>query len=376
MQQTNIDSLHLVVPAYLQVTSTSLISASPPLFRTHLGPHATHGEELQLSGAQYYLLSLADGSRTTRELLGSVSEAFEPGETEALGEWVQELLARGLLAVRERSPEVLPNRSDRYARHTLFYASVGADAAEAQARLQRSSVALLGTGGIGTWVGYLLAAAGVGRLRLVDGDDIEESNLTRQVLFGPGDVGRKKVEVAAERLCAQRSDLVCEVHPHAIRSPSDLEAAVGDVDFVVLCANSPAELHDWLDVHALERRLPWMRAGYAHTQAICGPLLVPGRTGCTACVTGGQHDGYLAELPFVAEINARFQVASFGPLNGIAAAIAAKEVIAFITGIGGVPGTLSSLLLFDGLTLTSEKIGFERNPNCTRCSPLFLSEAS
>lgn len=363
--------LHLVLPTYLQVTDAALISSDPPLFRASIGTHASQAQELTLTGSQWYFLSLSDGSRTSREISALVEAEFGPEPT--LADWWLDLVKHGVLTFAERHPEVLPDRDDRYARHGLFYQSIGAEAGATQARLQASTVAVLGVGGIGTWAAYLLAAAGVGHLRLIDGDVIEESNLTRQVLFQLGDVGRSKVEVARERLLAQRPDLDCSMHTRAIGAEEDLDEALGRPDLVLLSGNSPRQIHDWVDRWAVRTRTPWLRAGYAHARAMCGPLIVPGRTSCVACVTRGTHDAGLNQLPFVKEINDRFQVPSFGPVNGLAAAMASKEIIAWLSGIEHAQAALGALLVMDSLTMESQKIVVPRNPDCTRCGALEAS---
>src|SRR5450432_3843334 len=84
----------------------------------------------------------------------------------------------------------------RYSRH-LIMPEVGM---EGQLKLKQAKVLCIGTGGLGAPLGLYLAAAGVGRIGLVDFDTVDLTNLQRQVLFGTGDIGRPKIEAAAERL--------------------------------------------------------------------------------------------------------------------------------------------------------------------------------
>ena len=84
----------------------------------------------------------------------------------------------------------------RYSRH-LIMPEVGM---EGQLKLKQAKVLCIGTGGLGAPLGLYLAAAGVGRLGLVDFDVVDSTNLQRQVLFGTSDVGRPKIEAAADRL--------------------------------------------------------------------------------------------------------------------------------------------------------------------------------
>jgi molybdopterin-synthase adenylyltransferase len=363
--------LHLLMPSFLQITGTTLVQQEPPQFLARVGAHEAFSSEIPLSGPQCYLLSLADGTETTARRIAQVAEAFGAEAAAELPEWIVQQVENGLLTFAEKLPEAMPYAKDRYARHDLFYASIGAQPKVVRERLARARVTVLGVGGIGTWVSYMLAAAGVGHLRLVDGDQIEESNLTRQVLFGPADLGRIKVEVAAERLRAQRPDLVCETCVLQFSAEADMGRAIGGADLVVLSANTPAELNEWMDRYAVQHRVPWLRAGYAHTSAMCGPLLVPGSTACQACVTRGRHDSYLEQLPLVSEINHRYQVASFGPINGMSASLAANQAIAFLAGLKPDPATLGALVVFDSQTLTIDRFPLERDMSCPRCSPLF-----
>src|SRR5215469_15370295 len=93
-------------------------------------------------------------------------------------------------------PELTPNEIARYSRH-LIMPEVGMDG---QKRLKAASVLLIGAGGLGSPLGLYLAAAGVGRIGLVDFDVVDFSNLQRQVMHGTDDVGRPKLHSARDRL--------------------------------------------------------------------------------------------------------------------------------------------------------------------------------
>jgi hypothetical protein len=92
----------------------------------------------------------------------------------------------------------VPPKMKRYDRHLLFYDLQGADAIQTQKSISNAKVALIGMGGIGSWVSMGLIGAGFKELRLIDFDRIELSNLTRQILYTEKDVGRLKAEVARE----------------------------------------------------------------------------------------------------------------------------------------------------------------------------------
>src|SRR5881628_1846270 len=103
-----------------------------------------------------------------------------------------------LLGSRADAVSLSPDETQRYSRH-LIMPEVGV---EGQKRLKAASVLLVGAGGLGSPLGLYLAAAGVGRLGLVDFDVVDFSNLQRQVLHGTPDVGRSKLHSARDRLRA------------------------------------------------------------------------------------------------------------------------------------------------------------------------------
>ncbi len=109
--------------------------------------------------------------------------------------------------------------------------------AAGQAKLAAASVLVVGAGGLGVPVLQYLAAAGVGRIGIVDGDVVEASNLHRQPLYGVADVGRPKVEVAAERLRALNHDV--RIEPHAMHATAEnIDALVAHHDLVIECTDN------------------------------------------------------------------------------------------------------------------------------------------
>ena len=125
----------------------------------------------------------------------------------------------GTLSAEERA---------RYSRHLLL-PEVGL---EGQERLRNSSVLCVGAGGLGSPVLLYLAAAGVGRIGIIDFDRVEQSNLQRQVLYGTTTLGRAKVEVAAERLMELNPHVQVDTWMEAISEDNALEI-VGSFDLVV-----------------------------------------------------------------------------------------------------------------------------------------------
>src|SRR3954469_15323076 len=117
---------------------------------------------------------------------------------------------------------------DRYARHIVLREIGG----EGQKRLLAASVAIVGAGGIGAPVIQYLAAAGIGRLRVIDDDRGTLDNLQRQILFGTPDIGRAKTEAAGEALARLNEDVVFE-GVEARLTAANAGALIEGVDLVV-----------------------------------------------------------------------------------------------------------------------------------------------
>src|SRR5262245_43519635 len=113
-----------------------------------------------------------------------------------------------LLGNRAEAMQLSPQEVARYSRH-LIMPEV---ASEGQKRLKAASILLIGAGGLGSPLGLYLAAAGVGRLGLVDFDVVDYSNLQRQIIHGTPDVGRPKLHSARDRIAAINPEVKIECH--------------------------------------------------------------------------------------------------------------------------------------------------------------------
>src|SRR5881275_1844405 len=122
------------------------------------------------------------------------------------------------LRARSQATPLTPDETKRYSRH-LIMPEVGV---EGQKRLKASSVLLIGAGGLGSPLGLYLAAAGVGRLGLVDFDVVDFSNLQRQVLHGTPDVGRPKLQSAKDRLQAINPEVKIDMYETRMTKDNEL----------------------------------------------------------------------------------------------------------------------------------------------------------
>ncbi|MGH4015282.1 MAG: TOMM precursor leader peptide-binding protein, partial [Pseudonocardiaceae bacterium] len=262
------------------------------------------------------------------------------------------------------------DRSDRYDRHQLYYRMLGVDG-HAQDKLARVTVGLIGMGGIGTHLAVHLAAAGVGALVITDGDVVELSNLTRQTLFREADVGRCKVEAAAERLGELRSDLRVDAIPRAFDSPTLAAEVAARADILLLSADRPVEVHSWTNTACLAAETPFSAAGYIEGHGCIGPLLHVPETPCFECIRLSAHaladqqlDPESVEAA-TAELNPGWQAPSYGPLNALVAAIQANEAIRWL--LGTRTATTGRRLLVDSRTYDVTWEDFEVSGECNAC---------
>lgn len=269
-------------------------------------------------------------------------------------------------------------RGGRYDRHRLYYRMLGVDG-DTQQRLGTATIGLIGMGGIGTHLAVHLAAAGIGRLLITDGDVIELSNLTRQTLYREADVGRLKVEAAAEHLRQLRADLEVKVIAEQFDGPGLAEAVAAEADIILLSADRPATVHSWTNAASLTKGIPFSAAGYIEGHGCIGPFLHSPATPCFECIRvsadalpGQSLDPASIRSPAI-EFNPGFQAPSYGPLNGLVAAIQANEAIRWLLGLPVV--TRERRLLIDSV---SYEVTWEDFPTaettCTVCGRAPLQE--
>jgi molybdopterin/thiamine biosynthesis adenylyltransferase len=248
-----------------------------------------------------------------------------------------------IAAAPERRLEIIDDHTlERYRRQVMLLGE------EAQARLCDARVFIAGAGGLGCPAALYLAAAGVGEIRLVDGDIVEPTNLNRQVLHWDEDVGREKVVSAAEKLRALNPEIVVDARPACIDA-GNVDDLVGDAHLIIDAVdNFPARY--LLNRSAREKNLPLVHG------AVCGfdgqaTTVLPGRTACLRCIF---PDPPPAETSPV-----------IGVTPGIIGLIQANEAIKYLTGTGEL--LTDRLLIWDGLTTTMVILPVERRKDCEEC---------
>ncbi|HEX8526108.1 HesA/MoeB/ThiF family protein [Allosphingosinicella sp.] len=241
---------------------------------------------------------------------------------------------------------------ERYARHIVLKEIGG----EGQRRLLASSVAVIGAGGIGSPALQYLAAAGIGRLRVIDDDRVDLANLQRQILFGTGDVGRPKTEAAGEALARLNPDPQVDTVEERLTA-ANVGALLDGSDLVVDGSDNVATRLIVSD-HCTAARIPLVSASIGQFQVQIGTFRgwEPGLP-CYRCFVGDAFDSD--------DCDSCSEVGVLGAASGLAGSWAAMEAIRAIVPFGEDPA--GKLHVFDGLTPKLRTIKLVKDPGCRAC---------
>jgi molybdopterin/thiamine biosynthesis adenylyltransferase len=240
---------------------------------------------------------------------------------------------------------------DRYARHIVLREIGG----EGQKALLAAEVAVIGAGGIGSPVIQYLAAAGVGRLRLIDDDRVDLSNLQRQILFDEAQIGAAKAESASASAMRLNPDVMAL--PVMVRlEESNARRLLAGADVIVDGSDNFATRLAVADA-ALALRIPLVSAAVIQFEGQVA--LYRGwekDRPCYRCLVGsdpGLPDRSCAEQGVL------------GAMAGVVGSLAAVEAIRCITGFG--EDSAGKLLLADALTMRFRTIAVPKDPGCPAC---------
>jgi len=227
--------------------------------------------------------------------------------------------------------------------------------AEGQRRLKAARILCIGAGGLGSPAALYLAAAGVGTIGIVDFDEVDLSNLQRQILHGTKDVGRPKLESAQDRLRDINPEIGIELHQCRFSS-ENASQVVADYDIVVDGSDNFATRYLSNDVCVFERK-----------PNVYGSVFrFEGQTTVFAPALGGPcYRCLFPEPPPPDSVPNCAQAGVLGVLPGIIGTLQAIEAIKLIIGIG--ESLVGRLLYFDALTVKFRELKLRRDPQCPVC---------
>ena len=225
---------------------------------------------------------------------------------------------------------------------------------DGQKRLKAAKVLLIGAGGLGSPLGLYLAAAGVGRLGIVDFDVVEYSNLQRQVIHATHDVGRKKIESAADRLRAINPEIEIETYETRITSANALEL-IRPYDIVIDGTDNFPTRYLTNDACVLLGK-PNVYGSIYRFEGQASVFATPGGP-CYRCL--------FAEPPPPGAVPSCAEGGVLGILPGVIGCIQATEAIKLVLGKGRP--LIGRLLLYDALEMRFREVKIKRNPECPVC---------
>jgi molybdopterin-synthase adenylyltransferase len=240
----------------------------------------------------------------------------------------------------------------RYSRHILLD-ELGL---EAQERFESARVLIVGAGGLGSPAALYLAAAGVGHITLADGDDVDLTNLQRQILYRESDLGSSKASAARAALEGLNDDVEV-IARHLRLEGDDLQSAVSVADIVLDCSDNFSTRHA-INVACVSHAKPLVSgAAIRFSGQISVFDLRLANAPCYSCL-----------FPDAAEPDAEncATMGVFAPLTGIIGAMQAGEALKCLAGVG--TSLAGRLLLFDARAARWQEISFERDPACPVCS--------
>jgi molybdopterin/thiamine biosynthesis adenylyltransferase len=219
---------------------------------------------------------------------------------------------------------------------------------EGQEKLKKARVFVAGVGGLGSSSATYLAAAGIGTLRIVDHDRVELSNLNRQVLHWPADIGQTKVGSAQSKLKQLNPDVAIEAIEEKI-TRANISQLVAGCDLIVdAMDNLPTRY--LLNKAAIENNIPFFH-GAVYGFEGRALTVIPGKSACLRCL----YRGTIPEEAFPV----------IGVTPAVIGCIQATEVIKYLMGIGQL--LTDRLLVYDGLNMKFTEFKIKKDPDCPHC---------
>ncbi len=239
---------------------------------------------------------------------------------------------------------------ERYSRHIILEQVGGAG----QEKLLNSKVLIIGAGGLGAPAGLYLAAAGVGTIGIVDSDQVELSNLQRQIIHHTSDVGTEKTKSAENKMRAINPDITIPTYQTRLEA-KNISDIIRKYDFVIDGTDNFAAKFLINDACYFQR-IPFSHGGILrfHGQLI---TVLPGETTCYRCIFNAP--------PPANAVPSCSQAGVLGILPGVIGSLQATEAIKYLLGLGKL--LTGKLLTYDALEMNFRSVELNRNPNCPLC---------
>jgi molybdopterin/thiamine biosynthesis adenylyltransferase len=239
---------------------------------------------------------------------------------------------------------------ERYSRHIMLKVVGG----KGQERLLNGKILIVGVGGLGSPIALYLAAAGVGTIGIADADEVELSNLQRQIIHHTMDIGRGKVISAKEKMEAMNPDIKVNTYQKRINS-GNIKAIIEEYDFIIDATDNFASKFLINDACVLSG-IPFSHGGVLQFdgQTI---TVKPGNSPCYRCIFPTPPPDNL--IPTCS------QAGVMGVIPAVIGSIQATEAIKYLLGTGEL--LTGRLLIYDALHMKFREVRIRKNPGCPVC---------
>lgn len=224
---------------------------------------------------------------------------------------------------------------------------------EKQEILLNSSVLLIGVGGLGCAAAQYLVASGIGAITLVDDDEVDRSNLQRQVLHGEVDVGANKTHSAKQSLQLINSD--CQINCIDKRLDEEQLSHLGHHDIIVDCCDNLAT-RNMLNQASIDKQIPLVSGAAIRMEGQVSSFIPGSDNACYQCLSGMFTEQQLTCV----------EAGVMSPMVGVIGSMQALEVIKVLTQFG--ESLVNKLMLFDGANTQWQTFKITKSPNCLVCA--------
>ena len=311
-----------------------------------------------------FLNSLAAGGPEDA-ILDAISNG-DPGVRARFEKYLSVLDRRGFIERDRISSAIHKNdllRFDRFFHYLSEFETSCRSRYDILRDIGQTTVVLVGIGGQGSWIVYQLLCLGIGRLRLIDPDIVEMSNLNRSILFDEATVGRPKVEVASEAIARFSPRTRVETARVLIRSSHDLLPHLQGADLVVGAADTPPrKIRTWIAEACHQSNIASVQASGFRV----GPFTRPGISACVGCDWEHQVDRN-PRLGDMLDFQERLPQGASGlaaPVTAITAGVVGLEIARYL--VGAPLETENGVWSMDGYSSAISPVS--KHPRCKICS--------
>ena len=247
----------------------------------------------------------------------------------------------------------VPPTSGRHSRALGFYSMMSDDFGKVHDRVSQADVLLLGAGAVGSHILWNLAAMGVRKITVVDFDVVEDSNLNRQLLYSPCDIGLPKVDVVRRKMAEFNPDIELTVIQERICGPADIEKRLAGKTVAIRAFDTPEESMEWMNQACVKYGVPYITGGVMAELGVVGPAYLPGKTVCSACLGSARVKKISGVGP------------TFTSLTAIVGASISMNVFRII--VGATANLANKLFIYNVVKDSWETVPLVTQKPCTVC---------